>query len=142
MISVQMICPCGSQKHYTDCCNVYHQGAAAPTARLLMPSRYSAYVLELREYLLNTWHASTRLQSLDFDKNLQWLTLELKQDEVIDTNNSIVEFITHYKIGEEKHTLHEFSRFIFEDGRWYYIDGVFPETEAMPGHRHIKKIKS
>lgn len=60
-------CPCGQQQTYAQCCAPYHQGTAiAPTAELLMRSRYSAYVLAIKEYLLSTWHESTRPKKLTF----------------------------------------------------------------------------
>ncbi len=39
-----MLCPCGSNKPYTDCCARYVEGNKhAPTAEALMRSRYTAY---------------------------------------------------------------------------------------------------
>jgi SEC-C motif-containing protein len=38
-----------------------------------------------------------------------------------------VEFVARYKIGGRAHRLHEISRFVREEGRWLYVDGVFPE---------------
>jgi SEC-C motif domain protein len=38
-----------------------------------------------------------------------------------------VEFVARYKLGDLAHRLHEINRFVREDGRWFYIDGIFPE---------------
>ena len=133
MVSISITCPCGSQKQCVDCCSIYHQGIAAPCAGLLMASRYSAYVLELGDYLLNTWHSSTRPKKLNFDKNLRWLGLEIKNEKNIDHQNATVEFIAHYTIEGKNHRLHEISRFVFEGGYWHYVDGIFPDPQAMPG---------
>ncbi|MET0935854.1 MAG: YchJ family metal-binding protein, partial [Luteibacter sp.] len=46
-------CPCGSGGSYSSCCGRWHAGEAAPSAEALMRSRYSAYVLELEDYLLS-----------------------------------------------------------------------------------------
>lgn len=47
-------CPCGSGDALGECCGRYHAGMAAPSAELLMRSRYSAYVLGLVDYLRAT----------------------------------------------------------------------------------------
>ena len=119
------ICPCGSDKPAADCCAIYHSGTAAPTAEVLMRSRYVAYVLELEPYLLATWHPTTRPASLDFDKEekTRWLGLTIKRHEVQDEDHATVEFVARYKIGGRAYRLHETSRFLREDGRWFYIDG-------------------
>ena len=93
-----------------------------------MRSRYSAYVLGLEDYLLATWHASTRPASLDLagDTSTRWLGLSVKRHEVIDETHAIVEFVARYKIGGRAHRLHEVSRFVHEEGRWFYVDGEFP----------------
>jgi SEC-C motif-containing protein len=45
---------------YAACCGRHHGGIPAADAESLMRSRYSAYVLGLEDYLLATWHATTR----------------------------------------------------------------------------------
>ena len=97
-----------------------------------MRSRYTAYVLGLEDYLLATWHTSTRPASLDLagDTATRWLGLSVKRHEVIDETHAIVEFVARYKIGGRAHRLHEVSRFVREEGRWYYVDGEFPGSAA------------
>ena len=121
-------CPCGLNAHLADCCGRYHGGTPAPTAEALMRSRYSAYVLGLEDYLLATWHASTRPASLDLtgDTATRWLGLSVKRHEVIDETHAIVEFVARHKIGGRAYRLHEVSRFVREEGRWFYVDGEFP----------------
>ena len=127
-------CPCGSTSAYAECCGALHAGATAPTAEALMRSRYSAYVMALEPYLLTTWHASTRPTQLDLatDNKSQWLGLEVKRQQVTGSDNAIVEFLARYKTGGRAHRLHETSRFIREDGRWYYVDGEFPAKATPP----------
>ena len=93
-----------------------------------MRSRYSAYVLGLEPYLLATWHASTRPTALDLDKETspRWLGLDIKRHQATDPDSAVVEFVARYKTGGRAHRLHEASRFVREDGRWYYVDGEFP----------------
>ena len=97
-----------------------------------MRSRYSAYALKLEPYLLATWHPDKRPASLDLaDENTRWLGLAIKRHEMWSENSAIVEFIARYKINGRAHRLHETSRFAKQDGRWLYVDGVFPDTNSV-----------
>lgn len=119
------LCPCTSGKLLAQCCGQYHQGAPAPSAEALMRSRYSAFVLGLRDYLLATWHSDTRPATLDLDTSppTKWLGLEVKRFAATGANSATVEFVARCKIGGRAQRLHETSRFVSEDGRWYYRDG-------------------
>ncbi len=122
-------CPCGSRKGYSDCCGTYHSGTVPPDAAALMRSRYSAYVLADVEYLLATWHADTRPPSLNAQSlsDLRWLGLNIKRHQIIDDDHALVEFVARSRLGGgSAQRLHEISRFVREDGRWYYLDGEFP----------------
>ena len=89
-----------------------------------MRSRYTAYVLGLADYLLATWHASTRPAALEpFDPSLKWLGLDVRAHGQTDANHGTVEFVARSKRGGRAHRLHETSRFVREDGRWLYVDG-------------------
>lgn len=90
-----------------------------------MRSRYVAYALRLESYLLATWHASTRPASLELDKEpkLCWLGLSIKRHELQGDDQAIVEFVARYKINGRAYRLHETSRFVREDGCWFYLDG-------------------
>lgn len=94
-----------------------------------MRSRYSAFVLGLRDYLLATWHPSTRPAALEPDApGLRWLGLEVRRHETVDTEHATVEFVARCKEGGRATRLHERSRFVREDGRWYYVDGRDPRA--------------
>ncbi len=116
-------CPCGQPRDYADCCGVYHGGVAAPTAEALMRSRYSAYALGRADYILATWHASTRPPDASPEQGLRWIGLTIKRSEATGDDRAIVEFVARYKIAGRAQRLHEVSRFVREDGRWYYVDG-------------------
>ena len=89
-----------------------------------MRSRYSAYVLKLADYLLATWHPSTRPSELDLAADdSKWLGLDVKRHEVQDDDRAMVEFVARCRIAGRGHRLHELSRFVREDGRWFYVDG-------------------
>ena len=118
-------CPCGSGQRYAACCGPLHAGEqAAASAEALMRSRYSAYVLKLADYLLATWHASTRPSELDLAADdSKWLGLDVKRHEILGDDRATVEFVARYRIAGRGHRLHELSRFVREDGRWFYVDG-------------------
>ena len=90
-----------------------------------MRSRYSAYVLGLREYLLVTWHDSTRPQVLEMEPATRWLGLDVKQHVVTGVDTAEVEFVARYRIGGGSAVrLQEHSRFVWEQGRWFYLDAL------------------
>jgi SEC-C motif-containing protein len=119
-------CPCASGRTYAQCCRPLHAAAEpAATAEALMRSRYSAYVLKLSDYLLASWHASTRPDRLDLaeDDGTKWLGLEIKRCQQQDESHATVEFVARYRLAGRGHRLHEKSRFVREDARWFYVDG-------------------
>ena len=123
-------CPCRTPADatpYGDCCARYHAGPLhllAPTAEALMRSRYSAFVRGDLDYLLATWHASTRPARLDANPaGLKWLGLAVQRHTVIDADHATVEFVARSKLAGRAERLHELSRFVREDGRWFYVDG-------------------
>ena len=90
-----------------------------------MRSRYAAYALLREAYLLATWHVSTRPAALHLAEEAaaKWLGLEVKRHVQQDTEHATVEFVARYKVNGRAHRLHENSRFVREDGRWFYVDG-------------------
>lgn len=96
-----------------------------------MRSRYSAYVLGLEPYLLATWHPSTRPASLDLAAGVptQWIGLEVKRHVATGSDAATVEFVARYKVGGRAHRMHELSRFVRENGRWFYVDGDVNQPE-------------
>ena len=90
-----------------------------------MRSRYSAYVLRLADYLMDTWHPSTRpTVAQELVPGVKWLGLEVRQVCVQDDSHATVEFVARSKIGGRANRLHETSRFVLEGGRWLYQDGT------------------
>lgn len=127
MSLVSIPCPCGRAAAYADCCGRYHAGPLqlqAPDAESLMRSRYSAFVRGERDYLLATWHTSTRPTALEPDPpGLKWLGLEVRRAVRIDDEHASVEFVARSKLAGRAQRLHETSRFVREGGRWFYVDG-------------------
>jgi SEC-C motif domain protein len=120
-------CPCGTGLPYAECCGPLHDATTtAATAEQLMRSRYSAFAVGDADHLLTTWHPTTRPRRLDVDPAVHWTGLDL----LATTGGSMlshegtVEFRAHYVREGREGAQHENSRFVREDGRWFYLDGV------------------
>lgn len=123
-------CPCGSGRDTRRCCGAYLAGAALPTsAAALMRSRYTAFVNRDGAYLLRTWHPETRPPQLDMSgEQPQWTGLQIVACDAggEGDDRGSVEFIADFVQEGECRQLHEVSRFVREQGVWYYLDGRFP----------------
>ncbi|MDV2117454.1 YchJ family protein [Alcaligenes faecalis] len=127
--SSKPFCPCGNSNTYEACCGPWHQGPQylqAPDAVTLMRSRYCAFVRDDLDYLLATWHGSTRPHSLEPNpQGLQWLGLDVRRHERVSDTEAIVEFVARNRLQGRANRLHEISRFVLEQGQWFYVDGDF-----------------
>jgi SEC-C motif-containing protein len=124
-VSPNSLCPCGSKIKYKKCCGKYHKGAFAPTALLLMKSRYCAYVIGDGDYIIKTTHS----HNPDFSSNIkEWkasidafsehtVFLGLKILEVIEGKE--VSFVT-FKALLSSGEMVEKSRFLKEGSCWFY----------------------
>ena len=122
-------CDCGRGRAYDDCCGALHAGAPARDAEALMRSRYSAYAREDAGYLLRSWHASTRPETLSFDeppaRRPTWLKLEVLRHVATGEDRAEVEFVARYRVGGGSVVrMREHSRFVREDGHWFYLDAI------------------
>lgn len=91
-----------------------------------MRSRYTAFSRGDVDYLLRTWHSSTRPAHLDLDPDTSWVRLA-----IVDTvaggpfdREGTVEFVAMYDEAGQRHRLRERSRFVREGREWFYVDGV------------------
>jgi SEC-C motif-containing protein len=84
-----------------------------------MRSRYSAYQFKNADYLLKTWHHSTRPDVLDLNNDSTcWKKLK-----VISTSIDKVEFVAFFEaVDKTLQALYEKSYFIKEPG-WFYLRG-------------------
>ena len=121
-------CPCGTAKPYRVCCKPLHRGTAqAQTAERLMRSRYSAFCKRHVEYLIATRHPSQckpddrAALTATIDRH-QWLGLRIldKHRGGRTDNVGYVEFVAYFSGPGQ---IHERSKFVKEDGQWFYFDG-------------------
>ncbi|SDU54899.1 YchJ family protein [Desulfobacula phenolica] len=134
MIENTTLCCCGSRKTHELCCHPFLSGRLKPnTPEQLMRSRYSAFCLNDMDYLMSTHHFSTqdsndREMLLKMFQKTQWLGLKILKTDMDPGCREIgyVEFAAFYKTNEPGQ-IHEKSRFVRENGQWYYIDGILLE---------------
>lgn len=135
-------CPCASGEPFEKCCQPFLTNKAfAPTPSTLMRSRYSAYVMKNADYLIETWHADCQparwRESLEEGfVNTQWLGLNvIEETPGKHADESYVEFAARFQEqgNEAAYLVHERSRFLRVNERWYYIDGVKPQ----PGRNDV-----
>lgn len=126
-----MLCPCGSQNEYANCCALFiEQGVLPASAEQLMRSRYSAYTLAKITYIQNTMQGPAAVgfdvsSALLWIQQAEWIGLKVVQAFPSLTNPNIhfVEFIAEYKQNGQKRTLHELSEFHLNNEKWYYVNG-------------------
>ncbi len=123
-------CYCGAELSFKNCCQPIIEGIQnASAAEQLMRSRYSAYCIQAADYLVATTHASTRkfhkkADIIAWSKSNTWLKLE-----IISSTKNTVEFKAFYLDESLKAQMHyEKSTFIIENGRWFYVDGVYNKS--------------
>ena len=117
--SVNSQCPCGSNKKYKKCCQVYHKGAIAKTALELMKSRYSAFAVSDIKYIINTSTFQKDFDDLkEFSQNTEFRKLEILDN----TNNTVTFKATIYCDGLDS-SFSEKSTFVNIHKKWYYESG-------------------
>ena len=139
------LCPCGSGKEFSDCCEPFIKGESLPeTAEQLMRSRYSAYATVNVEYLHSTLHPD---HQNDHDVNAarkwaeesDWVGLEIISTSAggKDDNEGIVEFKATYRDKGNIRNLQEISRFQKVEDKWTYVDGEMRKPETV---RNVQKV--
>lgn len=122
-----MRCPCLRGLAYAECCEPLHRGdTTAPTAEQLMRSRFSAFAVGDPDYLLATWHPSTRPETLELDPAVRWYRLDILDRAAggpLDARGE-VEFEAFWRSPDDRGSQRERSRFVREGGRWFYVDSA------------------
>jgi SEC-C motif-containing protein len=138
-------CPCDTKLLYGKCCGKVHGGEQPANALALMRSRYSAYALNLAQYIMDTTHPDNPNYESDsnvwkrqlevFCKHTRFLYLEI--DEFIDgPEHASVTFTAHLSQNNNDATFTEKSLFVKQDGVWLYRDGeaVDAGVDSPPEH--------
>lgn len=129
-------CPCGSGKQYAACCEPYIKGTSqAPGPEELMRARYSAYVKQEIDFIVET-HNPVRIHRLDRKSTEEWASeSEWLGLEIIRTENKgaegIVEFVAKFRQNDTDYDHHEVSNFVKTDGKWYFDDGYTPSATVV-----------
>ena len=121
-----MTCHCGLPSPYDACCGRLHLGAAAATAEALMRSRYSAFARGDSDYLLRSWHSTTRPAFVELDPDQVWdglVVLSTTGGGLFDQEGTVA-FRALYTHRGATSELRENSRFVREDGRWVYLTAL------------------
>jgi len=124
-----MNCNCGSRKVYENCCEIAHKDITkVKTAEQLMRSRYTAFTMANGDYLMESHHATTRPLTEKEDvvvwaKSVEWIKLEIKSVNkgLESDNDGKVKFKAHFKEDGKQRFIKENSKFIKENGVWYYL---------------------
>jgi SEC-C motif-containing protein len=125
-------CPCGSSFDYLTCCGQYIEQHQVPlTPEALMRSRYSAYTRANMDYIQQTMRGKPALgfdanQVGKWAKKVWWLRLQVMNATMINDTQGYVEFVATYLEGAYLHQMHERSEFVYDQGRWFYVDGTQP----------------
>ncbi|MES2675666.1 MAG: YchJ family metal-binding protein [Pseudomonadota bacterium] len=130
VVNPQLECPCGSEITLANCCLPYiNRQTLAPTAEILMRSRYTAHVLLAIDYLWDTWSPEQRLRSsqqeiLAWASSCEWLNLHIistsagtEKDE-----QGIVIFTVNYRQSGKLQQHHEISLFKKIANNWLYVN--------------------
>ncbi len=110
-------CPCGSNKPLIECCKPIHlDRTKALHPEQLMRARYSAYVLGLVDFVVQTYHPSCEAEqhrdAIAESVNLKWLGLDVLNSDIAESGEGFVEFKAMYKETGSEYILQERSRFL------------------------------
>ena len=131
-----MNCPCGLPQTFDDCCGRFISNKLiASTPEQLMRSRYSAYVTNRMEYIQGTMKGQASegfdaQEAKQWSSSVCWLGLNLIKYTQKNQLHVQVEFIVSYQLKDKIFMMHEKSDFIFEEGRWFYVDGKLYPTQV------------
>ena len=140
------LCPCGSGKKYSECCEPIIKGTSkAPTAEALMRARYTSYVKQEIDFIINSCEEGEKIAAIDrkatedWAKNSTWHGLKILRTEKGTENDDegIVEFeATYTDKGHLRDVHHEIGYFKKVNGEWLYsVGNVKPMTVIREGSK-------
>lgn len=125
-------CPCGSGRKYKTCCRPLHRGQPAPSPEALMRARYTAYTLDLADYIVATTHPGGPMWESDRDAWLASIhtfsaTTAFSELQVLGSraagDRGTVLFQCVLTQGGAQRVFSEDSVFVRHAGRWTYHSG-------------------
>lgn len=125
-------CPCGSNRHFRECCAMIIDGnKEAATCEELMRSRYVAFTMAHVNYLMCSQHTRTRRPEeagniRKWAKSVQWMGLVILETQKggVNDHNGVVKFRALFMEAGQMRQIYEKSLFERENGKWVYVSGV------------------
>lgn len=120
-----MLCPCGSERDYDDCCGPLIAGTPASTAEALVRARYTAFVKGALDYVERT-HAPevredfNRAEAERVAQQYEWRGLEIRRA-VQTSDTAEVEFVVRFRWKQQETATMSVSGFRRDDGQWFYV---------------------
>ncbi len=94
-----------------------------------MRARYSAYVLNLVDFIIATYHpdcnAAEDRDGIVAGCELNWTKLAVKECSLASNTEGYVHFKAFFIEDGQSQCLEERSRFLKVNGLWFYVDGEF-----------------
>lgn len=139
------LCPCGSGKKYSECCQPIIKGTVkAPTAESLMRARYTAYVEHEIDFIINSCEKGEKIAEIDrkatedWSRNSTWHGLKILRTEPgQEENTAIVEFEAIYTQKGIRDVHHEVGGFRKINDEWFYSEGLIRPTTVVREGRKI-----
>lgn len=124
------LCACLSGEKYSLCCEKFHKRKAYPeNALALMRSRYSAYALNLPDYIITTTHhlnpcysankEQWRKEIIHFSQQTDFIDLKILEF-INGKETATVTFTVELQQKEKRVVYTEKSHFILTEGKWLY----------------------
>ena len=121
------LCPCGSTRDFDQCCGPIIAGEPAPTAEILMRSRYTAFVTGELDHVART-HAPeiqldfNRAEAERLAEECEWHGLDIRHS-TENGDTAEVDFVIRFKRDNQEMAQAEVATFRRENGRWLYVNG-------------------
>ena len=140
MSETKELCPCGSGKKYSECCEPIIKGTEkAKTAEQLMRARYSSYEKQEIDFIINSCEKSEEVAEIDrkatedWSKTSAWHGLKILRTEkgTESDDEGIVEFEATYTRKQIRDVHHETGYFKKIDGEWFYSVGQLKTTTVV-----------
>lgn len=145
MSETKDLCPCGSGKTYSECCEPIIKGnKKAATAEELMRARYTSYEKHEIDFIINSCEHGEEIAEIDrkateeWSKNSTWHGLRIIRTEkgTEKDDEGIVEFEATYTQKGVRDIHHETGAFKKVNGEWLYSTGMIkPMTVIREGRK-------